>query len=126
MDFDNKTKCINDTCTWANDLKGSFFQACAWLDLCGNNAIIQNPEKFQFGEDVIEFAGFEITMNSIRPCKTFLLAIQEFPVPQTLTNIRSWFGLINQVNYCVSMMDTMKPFRDLLKPSTTFYWDDHL
>ena len=125
-DFPDKTKCIDDTCMWMDDLEGSFFQACKWLEQWGHNGIIQNPEKFQFAEDIVEFAGFEITLHSIRPCKKFLQAIQDFPTPKNITDIRSWFGLINQVNYCASMTEEMKPFRDLLKPSIPFYWDNHL
>ena len=69
---------------WMDDLEGSFFQACKWLELCGRNGIIQNPEKFQFAEDIVEFAGFAITLDSIRPCKKFLQAIQDFPTPKNI------------------------------------------
>ena len=74
----------------------------------------------------MEFAGFEITLDSIRPCKKLLQAIQDFPIPKNTTDIRSWFRLINQVNYCAPMTEEMKPFRDFLKPSIPFYWDNHL
>ena len=30
-----------------------------------------NPEKFKFAQDVVEFAGFEITRDTVSPCKTF-------------------------------------------------------
>ena len=29
----DKTKCIDDTCLWADTLEQSFFQACEWLDI---------------------------------------------------------------------------------------------
>ena len=48
------------------------------------------------------------------------------PHPQSLTDVRSWFGLVNQVSYAFSMADTMLPFRELLKPSNKFHWDDTL
>ena len=74
----------------------------------------------------MEFAGFEITHDSVRPCQNFLQAILEFPTPQKLTDIRSWFGLVNQVSYAFSIADKMQPFRDLLKQGTPFRWDPHL
>lgn len=49
-------------------------------------------------------------------------AIAEFPVPTSTTDVRSWFGLVNQVAYTFSRADTMAPFRDLLKPATKFTW----
>tara|TARA_B100000586_G_scaffold16662_1_gene11258 strand:- start:1329 stop:1748 length:420 start_codon:yes stop_codon:yes gene_type:complete len=92
-----KTKCIDDTLLWDVDIEKSFFQACRWLDLCGRHRIIQNPEKFVFASDIMEFAGFEITMDSVHPCKKYIQAIAEFPVPKNITDVRSWFCLVNQV-----------------------------
>ncbi len=46
----NKTKVIDDTLLWADDLAGSFHQAVNWLDICGRHGIILNPDKFVFGQ----------------------------------------------------------------------------
>ena len=43
-----------------------------------------------------------------------------------VTDIRAWFGLVNQISYTFAMTATMLPFRDLLKPSTPFQWSDQL
>lgn len=122
----NKTKCIDDTLLWSDDLESSFFQAVDWLDLCGRNGITLNPEKFQFGQDTVSFAGFEITRDSVRPCKKFLDAIQNFPTPQNIHDIRSWFGLVNQVSYTFASSKSLNPFRHLLKPNTPFVWTNQL
>ncbi len=122
----NKTKCVDDTLLWSDTIEESFFQACNWLDTCGRHGITLNPEKFSFAKDEVEFAGFEITNDTVRPCKKYIRAISDFPTPQSLTDVRSWFGLVNQVSYAFSMADTMLPFRELLKPSNKFHWDDTL
>lgn len=122
----NKTKCIDDTLLWSDNLTESFFQAVAWLDLCGHHGITLNPDKFVFGADTVEFTGFEITPNSIRPCKKYLDAIRNFPTPANTTDIRSWFGPVNQISYAFATADRMLPFRELLKPGTPFHWDDTL
>jgi len=122
----NKTKCIDDTLLWADDLTNSFFQAVEWLDTCGNNGITLNPEKFVFGTDVVEFAGFEITMDTVRPCQRYITAIRDFPKPTSITDVRSWFGLINQVSFAFAATDRMVPFRELLKPGTPFQWTNEL
>lgn len=44
----NKTKCVDDTLLWADTIEESYFQAIQWLDVCGPNGIILNPEKFVF------------------------------------------------------------------------------
>ena len=125
-DIHNKTKCVDDALLWADTLADSYFQAVEWLDVCGRNGVTLNPDKFVLGADVVEFAGFEITPDSVRPCKKYLQAILDFPTPKNITDVRSWFGLVNQVSYAFSMTAKMLPFRQLLKPTTAFTWDDAL
>lgn len=109
--FPNKIKWIEDTCMWADSVEDSFFHACRWLDLCCHNGIIFNPDKFQFWADSMEFASFEIALDSIKPCQRFWQIITDFPTPRNITDIRSCFGLVNQASYCTSLTDEMKPFR---------------
>ena len=113
---------MDDALLWGNNIEESFFQACHWLETCGNNGITLNPE-FVFAQDSVEFAGFEITPNSVRPCQKYLKAIVDFPIPKSIADVLSWFGLINQVSLAFSMTDRMLPFRELLKPGTPFRWD---
>ena len=123
----NKTKCVDDTLLWADTVEERFWQAVNWLDVCGRNGIILNPPpKFTFAADDVEFAGFEVTLTDVRPCKQYLEAILKFPTPTNITDIRSWFGLINQVSYAFSMTERMAPFRQFLKPNTPFYWDQDM
>ena len=79
-----------------------------------------------FGQDTVEFAGFEITSSSVRPCARYLDAIRNFPTPTNITDIRSWFGLINQVSYAFAASSRMQPFRQALKPGTPFIWNREL
>ena len=88
--------------------------------------ITLNPEKFVFAPDTVEFAGFEISLDSIRPCQKSLDAILDFPTPENITDMRSWFGLLNQVAYAFSITKHMQPFRHLLKPDTPFQWTEEL
>ena len=97
-----------------------------WLDVCGWNGITLNPEKFVFSSPVVDFAGFTITMDSILPSPKYSDAIQNFPVPRNIHNIRSWFGLANQVSYAFSMAERMLLFRSLLKAGQQFRWDTEL
>ncbi len=120
----NKTKCVDDTLLWSDTIEESFYQASNWLDICGRHGITLNQDKFRFAKDDIEFTGFEITNDTVRPCKKYIRAISDFPTPQNLTDVRSWFGLVNQVSYAFSMTDVMLPFWELLKPSNKFHWNN--
>ena len=114
------------TLYYGQTIEESFFQAANWLDVCGRNGITLNPDKFVFCRAEVEFAGFTITMDNVRPCKKYLNAIRDFPTPRSITDVRSWFGLINQVSYAFSMAEKMLPFRQLLKQEKPFAWDKQL
>ena len=126
MDFPRKTKCVDDAILWSSSIEEAFFHAVNWLDVCGSNGIVLNPSKFVFAKQTVEFAGFEITPTTVRPCPRYLTAIKDFPTPQNITDIRSWFGLVNQVSYAFASAERMLPFRNLLKPDKPFEWNDQL
>ena len=90
------------------------------------NGITFNPEKFVFARDTIDYVGFEITADSMRPSHKMLEAIKDLSAPTNITAMRAFFGLVNQVSYAFSMKDTMAPLRELLRPSATVYWDENL
>ena len=125
-DIGDMTKCVDDTLLWSDTIEGNYFQAVQWLDICGRNGIILNPEKFVFSAPTVDFAGFTITMTDVRPCSRYLEAIRDFPQPRNITDIRSWFGLVNQVAYAFSMAERMHPFRKLLKNGKRFTWSPEL
>ena len=96
------------------------------LDICGRNRIVLNPEKFCLFEKIVKFAGFEIILNSIWPCKKYVEVISEFSIPKNITDLGSWFGLINQISYTFASAGRMLPFCQLLKPGTPFNWSQQL
>ena len=107
---------------WSNIVADNFFHTVQWLDICGRNGITLNPEpsKFRFCQNYVEFAGFEVTLDSVHPCKRFLEAITDFPSPKNITDVRSWFGLVHQASYTFSMADKMSPFSKLQTPGAKF------
>lgn len=124
--FQNKVKCVDDTCMWTDSIEASFFQACEWLQLCAQNGITLNPKKFQFAQETVDFAGLTITPTNVKPSEKFLTSVENFPEPKDITGARAWFGLVNQGAYAFSMAQRMKPFRHLLKPKTPFKWTAEL
>ena len=53
-------------------------------------------------------------------------AIRDFPRPRNVTDVRSWFGLVNQVAYTFTMAERMQPFRKLLLHGVRFEWSPEL
>ena len=125
IDVQRKAQCVDDTILWDNDITSSFWHTIDYLILCCRKGVVFNPKKFLFAQNEIEFAGFVISRDGLKPSHNLLEAIETFPTPKCITDARSWFGLVNQVSYSLSTSDTMLPFRDLLKPGP-WYWDDAL
>ena len=125
-DFPDIAKCIDDAILWSKNLAEEFAHVCRYLTLCAANGIVFNPEKFVFGQKEVDFAGFTITEDSVKPCKAYLDGILNFPAPTDISGARSFFGLVNQASYAFSMQSVMQPFRDLLKPGVKFLWTEEM
>ena len=121
-----KVKCIDDTCLYDFTIADAFFHTFDYLTTCAEHGIVLSVKKFQFCQKQVDFAGFCLTSSGIRPTEAMLDSIQNFPTPKDITGIRSWFSLVRQVAYAHSITDKLAPFRELLKPSTKFYWNENL
>ena len=122
-------RCIDDSLIWdqTDDIAATFWHAFDYIKLCGDHGVVFNREKFVFAEESVEFAGFDVHMEGVRPPQRIISAIEDFPVPRNVTDIRSWFGLVNQVSYAFAHAEVMTPFRELLaSKKRTFYWDGTL
>ena len=125
----NKVTIVDDTLLYSDDVEENFRDVCRLLEVCHKAGLVFNPDKFQFGQPVVEFAGLEVTMDGVRPCKKFLDSIRSFPQPNSLSEARSFFGMVNQVAYSFSMSSMMEPFRHLLKPdswTSSCVWSEEL
>ena len=100
-------KCVDDALLHEFSLEKSFWKTCTYISLCSQNGITFNPKKFQFAQDKVNFAGFEITKLNVRPQREYLPVILDFPKPTDITGVRSWFGLVNQVAYSFCMTKQM-------------------
>ena len=125
-DFPNVKKCVDDSILWADDIGGNFHQVCQFLDLCSNNGIIFNPKKFQFANRTVKYLGFQITDTGVKPTEEFVKNILNFPTPVNITDVRSWFGAVGQINYAFAAAPEMLPFRHLLSTKVPFQWSPDL
>ena len=78
--------------------------------------VIFNVTKFKFAKQEVTFAGFDVKTDRIAPSSELLQGIENFPTPHTLTDARSWYGLVNQVTWADKLQPVMEPKRELLQP----------
>jgi hypothetical protein len=127
VDQVRKRRCVDDSILWDDNVESAFWHTFDYIKCCADNGIVFNDDKFVFAQEEVDFAGFRITMDGYKPTKKLLEAIEDFPTPKSITDIRSWFGLINQVAYSFSRTKTMAPFREMLSgKGKVFYWDGTL
>ena len=127
-DFPRKERVTDDTCHYdpISDLEAHWWRMIDYLTIVGNAGIILNPDKLQFAQREVDFAGFRIGETSIEPLPKYLNAIREFPTPKSTTDIHSWFGLVNQVANYAQLRDMMAPFKPFLSPKIKFSWTPEL
>lgn len=125
-DFDRKERCVDDTVHYDFDLEQHWWRTIDFLTRVGQAGVVLNPDKFQFSEKTVDFAGFRVSDTTIEPLPKYLDAIRDFPTPTSTTDIRSWFGLVNQVSNYAQLRDMMAPFKPFLSPRCKFSWSAEL
>ena len=121
-----KVKIVDDVLLHDSSIEQAFYHTFDYLTLVYQKGVVLNINKFVFCEIDVEFAGLSLTSKGVAPSKSMLSAIADFPVPSSLTDARSWFGLINQVAWAYSLGPVMQPFRELIRSKSDFYWDDNV
>ena len=126
--FNNKERCVDNTVFWddGNVIEDHWWRNIEFLEICGHNGIVLNPNKFQCCRKEIEFAGFKVTGTTVEPLPKFIDAIRNFPTPSNVTDIRAWFGLTNQVAHYAQLRELVEPMRPLQKKNARFEWTSDL
>ena len=112
-----KFKIVDDCLLYDETLEDHFYHIFNFLLTCERNGVTLSKKKFKFGQKDVEFAGYDLGWDHYAPSSQTLNAIKNFPMPDkpTITDIRAWFGLINQVSPFFANTQIMSPFQDLLK-----------
>ena len=81
--------------------------------------------KCFFGKSEISHLGFEYSAKGVKPTKEKTQTIQEWPIPQSVKDVRSFLGLANFYRRFVpKFADTAAPLTDLTGNKATFVWQD--
>ena len=127
VDMTQKTRCIDDSLLLDDSIEASFWHTIEFISHYADKGIVFNLNKFHFVETEMEFTGFLVTDNVVKPIERMTDAILPFPTPTSIIGARSWFGLVNLVTYAFSPTEVMVPFLELLKAKNReFYWDETL
>jgi len=125
-EYERNERCVDDTVHYDSDLEQQWWRTIDFLTRVGQAGIVLIPDKFQFAKRTVDFAGFRVSDRVIEPLPKYLDAIRDFPSPTNTTDIRSWFGLVNQVSNYAQLRDIMAPFKPFLSPRWKFSWSPEL
>ena len=129
VDISRKFKCVDDILLHDDDVESAFWHAYDLLEKCESNGVTLHPSKFNFCQREVDFVGYTLSWEKYLPSEDKLAAVKKFPMPEhpSITDIRSWFGLVNQLAPFIATAPIMAPFRELLKKGNKkVYWDGNL
>ena len=78
-----------------------------------------NLKKCEFGKKKVNFLGYIISADGLKPDPDKTRALQELKEPMNTTEVRSFLGMVNQFH---NLAEKDKPLRDLLSKKNQWYW----
>ena len=91
---------------------------------CEEHDITLSKKKYQIGTEV-KFAGYVISAQGVWPDPDKIAAIAQFPIPENLTDLKSFLGLANQFSdLSPDLKHAMEPMKGLLKKKNAFVWNE--
>ena len=119
----NFRKIVDDVVLFDEDKAEHVKHVRQFLRRCEEKHIALNSDKFRFCQTEIHFAGLELTPDGYTISKEITDAISKFPTPSSRTDLRSFFGLVNQLASSTNEITTvLAPLRPLLSTRNDFVW----
>jgi hypothetical protein len=84
-----------------------------------------NLEKCYFFETTINYLGYEINQEGIRPGKTKITAVTNFPTPKTIHELRQFLGLTSYFRkFIKNHALIVEPLSKLLRKNSSWKWSE--
>ena len=97
----------------------------AALQRIADSKMTLNYDKCLFSKKQVPFLGSVIGAEGIVPQPEKLRAITEMAEPNSVTEVRRFLGMANQLGkYSPRLAETTKPLRDLLSKENQWVWGD--
>jgi len=82
-------------------------------------------KKCMFMQDEVTYCGYVVSSSGIKPMPSNVEAVKEAPAPTSVTELRSFLGMVNYYNmYLPDMATTTEPLHNLLRKDVVWKWED--
>ncbi|XP_035914863.1 uncharacterized protein K02A2.6-like [Anopheles stephensi] len=107
---------IDDIVIWGTSITEHNTRLKQVLDILGKNNATLNKSKCMFGVEELEILGFKINSKGIRPTEDKIAAIQNFRLPETKEEVRSFLGLVNFIGQFIPHLSSRtEPLRSFIR-----------
>ena len=120
-------RCTEDTLVYGFTSDELASKTQKFIKACSEANITLNIKKIVYDRPEVVFGGYLLNASGYGIDPALTVALSNFPVPTSQTDMRSFCGLSNQLsNFSDTMAETLSPFKHLLKKGTKFLWNDDL
>ena len=116
-------KSMDDFLVYGKNQEQHDFNLRQFLHRLADNGVTLNTEKCSFSQSEVEFLGHKVSAEGVKPLTVRLQAIRDFRVPNSLTELRSFLGMAQQVaRYFPEFSKVAEPLRELLSTKSHWTW----
>ncbi|KAL2085082.1 hypothetical protein ACEWY4_018402 [Coilia grayii] len=105
--------------SWSDHLELLFVVFCRLRDA----SLTLNLAKCEFGKATVTYLGKQVGQGKVKPLEAKILAIKDFPTPQTKRELRRFLGMAGYYrSFCPNFSDVVLPLTNLLRNTSDFVW----
>ena len=109
---------MDDVLIASHSMEEHEFYLQTLLDRFRKFGVVLNSKKCVIGASEITFLGYLINSKGLRPIPKKMEAIQDFPQPKTMKQLRRFLGMINFYRLFIpACAETLHPLNQLLSPA---------
>lgn len=117
---------VDDVIVYDNNINEHYTHVEKFLQVCQQKGVSLNKDKFVFGQKTAKFAGHILSKNGYSLDPDLCRAIAQFPKPTNISDLRSFFGLANQLSsFSKNVAEALQPLRSLLSTNNAFMWTEN-